>query len=829
MIPWAQMQPRLVFEFARIQSGYDWIVPGIIAVLVLLYAVYWYRRDTAELPLAWRYLLVGLRLVALLGLLIVYLQPQLRQEESVITRSRVVIAVDTSQSMGQTDPASAGSSSSATRLAQVAAFLDSSPLLKTLRQTHEVSVYQFDRDVHPLVILEYQGTDSTASKPSDGTSPDKTAETAPTNSDATGNIVPLQTKQPWSEWLAPRGSETALGKCLKEIIEGERMAPLSGVILFTDGRNNSGMEPGEAVKLAQEADLQIFPVGLGTDKQAPGIRVASLEAPPRASPRDGYVVNGEIQAHSLSGQIVQVELATKVVGAAASATDTEDWQLQQTHDVLIGADGERIPVRFELPPTSKLRPNWVGRLAHRIMVRPIADDPVQTDDSQEAEIEIVDRKTKVLLFAGAASKEYQFLRNQLRRDKDMELDVLLQTGAEGISQDAQRILATFPATPAELFAYDCVVAIDPDWRLLSDTQIEIVEKWIGNQAGGLIAVSGGVSTPEWSTDPRLTVIRDLYPVVFRQGAFADSIKTGSKTAYPLQLTEEGMRSEFLWIDSGAAASAKAWSEFEGVYSTYPVRDVKAGALVHMRVSNSGAMLDGKFPPYLASQFYGAGRVYWLASGEIWRLRGVKEAFFERFYTQAVRQAAQGRLLRGSRRGSLQTDHDQYGLGQTIDLRASLLDEQQNPLEQTEVSALVVLPDGTVQTVRLLADATRVGSFRGQLVARHEGMHRVELPVPKGDDERITSMFRVQLPDVERENSTRNDPLLSQIAQNTGGIYTVGIPGDGESTLAKSLRDRSRTEILASNPIPLWDNAWVLGGLCGMLCVEWLIRRLKKLA
>ena len=53
--------------------------------------------------------------------------------------------------------------------------------------------------------------------------------------------------------------------------------------------------------------------------------------------------------------------------------------------------------------------------------------------------------SKYALFAGGPSREYQFLRNQLRRDKDVIVDVLLQSGSEGISQDAREILELEPA------------------------------------------------------------------------------------------------------------------------------------------------------------------------------------------------------------------------------------------------------------------------------------------------------------------------------------------------------------------------------------------------
>ena len=72
---------------------------------------------------------------------------------------------------------------------------------------------------------------------------------------------------------------------------------------------------------------------------------------------------------------------------------------------------------------------------------------------------------------------------------------------------------------------------------------------------------------------------------------------------------------------------------------------------------------------------------------------------------------------------------------------------------------------------------------------------------------------------------------------TGGVYYIGlkaaIVGDSSSSpsppLLDVLRDQSRTITTISRPTPLWSNGWTLGALCGVLCLEWLIRRLSKLA
>ena len=125
--------------------------------------------------------------------------------------------------------------------------------------------------------------------------------------------------------------------------------------------------------------------------------------------------------------------------------------------IVLGADGEMVPVSFDVEPDEP------GSFVFQLRVVAPADDGNPRDNQREAEVDVVDRKTRVLLFAGGPSRDYQFLRGQLYRDRTMTVDVLLQTAQPGISQDANQILDQFPTTRDELFQYDAIVAFDPDW------------------------------------------------------------------------------------------------------------------------------------------------------------------------------------------------------------------------------------------------------------------------------------------------------------------------------------------------------------------------------
>jgi hypothetical protein len=796
---------RSTFEWGRVHSAGDLVLPVAVAALVLAYVVWLYRRDSADLAAPLRVLLVVLRMAVFVALLAVYLQPQWRNEIDQVQNSRVLLLADTSLSMGLHDQDASAVPAEPSRAQQLTAALRDGDWLRRLRAKHDVVVVRFDQDSQRLTTLL------------------KSVGEADDN-----NVESDEDRFDWQAALEPRGAETRLGQALRQWIEAERPQPLSGIVVFSDGQHNAGIEPAAAIGLAREARLPIHTVGLGSLLQPTNVRISDFVVPSRAYPGDHYEATGYLQAQGMAGKAVLVELTSRPSNSPANA----EGKLEASQQVALGGDGEVVAVKFDLTPAE------TGRRTLRLTVRPPANDRNPADNQQEADVEIVDRKTRVLLFAGGPTREYQFLRNQLRRDRDMIVDVLLQTGVEGISQDSHEILEVFPNDAETLFDYDAIVAFDPDWRQLSAQQQDLLERWVADQAGGLVVIAGPVYTDSWAQDTSMGKIRGLYPVEFhRRLSLLDDSHYGSPEPWPIEFTRDGMEAEFFQIEDSGPASSRAWSEFAGVYGHYAVRGPKPGATVYGWFSDPRSAEGAQKPVYLAGQFFGAGRVFYLGSGEMWRLRANDDAWFERLYTKLLRHVSQGRLLRGSHRGVLLVERDRYLLGGTVDVRAQLTDSRLQPLELPRVELDVSLPDSTHQTVPLLADPSKKGSYRGQFTVRKEGVYLIELPVPESDDERLARRIQVKVPELEREKPQRNDALLSELAVKTGGVYYIGLKpallGDDASSksppLIDVLRDQSRTITTISRPTPLWSNAWTMGVICGALCLEWLIRRLAKLA
>lgn len=785
-----------------------WQLPALVAgvATIAVFVLWMYRRDAAELPRGVGLLLAALRLGAVAAITVAALDFERTVEHEIVSPSRVAVLVDSSASMTLADAAAAAAESAAApRGRRALDLLTSGGLFAALAPRHEVSVWRFDADAEPIAVRPVAEDEAAVA-------PEAAAAAAPVDS--------------WEAALVPRGFETRLGDALARVLDDEPSGVLAGVVVLSDGANNAGIDPAAAAAALAKANVPVFPVGIGSERLPANVRVADLIAPARVFPGDRFAVTGYVQAQGLAGQTVKVELAEVAADEVAAETQPRRGRLIDTAEVRLAADGELTAARFDVPG---LQATGRRSLVLRVIAPPA--DRAAADDAQVAEIEVVDRVTQVLLLAGGPTREYQFMRNVLGRDKSFAVDVVLGTAAEGVSQDARRILAAFPDSAAALDAYDVVVAFDYDWRRLDAAAQARLDRWVARESGGLILVAGSVFMDAWLSDPRSTTIRTLHPVELRGAAqLVAEAPAGFPEPMPLDFTRDGQDAEFLWLGSSRIASQTVWSEFPGVYSCFDATVAKPGATVYTRARRPGAA-TGAEPIHMAGQFYGSGSVFYLGSGETWRLRSLDDALFERLTTQLVRHVSQGRLLRGSRRARLLVDRDRFAVGSSVMVRVVGPDGDTAP---PTAACTATGPDGTAVRVALAADPGRPGAVEGAFVAAREGSWLIEVDI--GGEERLTRRIQARLPDRELERPRLERGLLEQIAAVTGGVPRFLADGDWTDAdaraLAARLVDRSRRDYETGAPDAEFKrrlHAWLLGLGVGLLCCEWIVRRLTRLA
>ncbi len=648
----------------------------------------------------------------------------------------------------------------------------------------------------------------------------------------------------WSKEIAAGGTQSRIGDALRSILVDHDPSTLAGVVMLTDGQNNGGVATTAAIASATRSEVAVYPVGLGSSSAPVNVRVVDLDAPRRVYPGDKFSVTAMLQASGPKDLEVDVQLLDKLdddpASSGASASEEKVVSLGEVIDTQrakIASDGTLTSIRFEMEPQS------VGR--RKLAVRVIAprEDQNSRDDARDARYEVVAKKLRVLAIAGGPTREYRFVRNLMFRDQSIELDVWLQTGTLGISQDADRLLTEFPKNAEELFEYDSIIVFDPNWTAMSAESLDLLDRWISQQAGGLIIVTGPVYHPQWTrlrTDPRVSRISGFFPVnLSTRGALVSGGRQGGENSWPLEFTPEARRAEFLWIAEDPVESFDIWEQFGGVYDYVGVKSAKPGAKVYAYYSDPTTEVGGTLPVYLASHFYGAGRVYFQGSGEMWRLRGESDAYFDSYYTKLVRWVSEGRLMRDSTRGLLMVDSTRSMVGETITVRAILSDDQFEPLDVPQVTAKLLSPSGRVEDVKLLPlkGEPRAGTYGGRFIVREAGSYELRLTLGDALEEQVLRQsVQVRLPTVELERPRRNDEELKQLADMTGGNYLPVDEGTSDneitSVLLSQIKPQPQTTVLPGTPDIDFNrrrNAVLMWLIATMLTMEWVTRRLHRLA
>ena len=814
--------------------------PGMLLLLSGLAVLFWLTirmslRDSRFLrPLSRAVLLIP-RLLVLCCLLFILLNPQSRTQLSRTEKSRVGLLIDTSLSMKW--PATDGSGNNSgeppvSRAQSVQQQLIRSGVLSELSRTHVVSVYTFDETLRgPWAVVsdgEVRFVDEHG-----GQSKAAAADAVPA-----GTRVSLQDEQQqpsgapesaaaleqWQRLLEPQGAETRLGEAVYQLTGQLSGRTLAGLVVVTDGRGNAGLEPEAARLRAQRTETRLIAAGVGSLKPQLNLWVAGMQSPLDVHQGDPFDISVSLQGAAAGGQSALVRLFQQTAGGDGS-------DRRQIAEQTVDFPAESLPVTARFTQTLAVpgRYDFVARVESGGGIVEMTLE----DNERRRTVEVTDQKMRVLVISSGPMRDYQFVRNTLYRHSGVESDVWLQSVQEDnagmVSQEARRLLTKFPETEAELFEYDVVVAFDPDWSRLTTEQQRFLNRWVSEHAGGLVIVAGEIFTPKLAENS--DAARDisvLYPVLLSRQPPAAQQSVRAEEAWPVLPTPEGRVAEFLKIaDDSGNASIDLWKNFRGIYRSYPVRGLRDGAVVLLQYDNPRARTELGVPPFLVSQFYGAGRSVFLGSAETWRLREISPQGHQRFWTSLIREAGQGRRSRGRARGLLLLDRTEANPGQLVTIRASLLNAQLQPLVVPDAAITITGPDGqTVPTPdRMTADSRGGGQYSAGFRPDRPGQYRISVPVPESSDV-LQGVLEVVLPGLESLTPVQDPDSLAALTRETDGRY---LPIAEIATLPSLLKDQSQPVIVDEQLRTLWDRQWLLYAATLLLAFEWAMRRVWRLS
>lgn len=758
-----------VLTFARPLAAWMWVL-AVFGLFGLSWLSYWRLEGGLKIRLG----LSFVRGLLLMLLLVVVCGPELRQENERTEKDWLVVMVDRSGSMLLPDGGEAGQRE--TREAQMQRLLEvESAVLDRISKDKQVLWLGFDSGVF--------GIDR-------------------------------------GEMGEPEGRTTALGVSLREGLERVAGRPVSGVLILSDGRSLD--EPDRAVmRMLDRQRIPVFSVGLGSEEPIGDVAVRRVQTPGVVFAGDVLMAQVEIERRgSERGEAGEVELV-----------DLDTGEVLDTGPLEFGEGG-----RATLTMSSTVGEAGKRRLAIRVL--PAGEDLIAENNEVEFAVELVDRPLRVLYVDGYPRWEHRYLKSLLLREGSVRSSSLLIAAGRRFEQEGDVEIASLPESVEEWAAFDVVILGDLRPELIGDRALSQLREHISDRGAGLIWIGGAGAMP-WAW--RGSALEDLLPMTLeheRSVTRFDEPVTMTRTDAAASLGLLGLERAG---ESGAVGPgwprllsdpATGWSRLWGA-QRIDIESVKPGAVMLASLTpeslwrpNGGDEVAG-WPGVLMMR-YGAGTSVYVATDETWRWRyGRGEDLSERFWVPLVRQLGRASLARGDREAVLTVTPEEATVGQGVRIVLELLDQSLIDARASGVEVEVVSGDGETVKIGLAVDPDGRGRyFNGVWTPAHAGRFVVRVNDALMGRLAGERSIRVGWPDDESRRPETDHGLLARLGAATGGRL---LEASGFAEIESFLPNREVTITGEPTRVTLWDRPIIFTVLMLLVGVEWLWRRLVRLA
>ncbi|MDA3960033.1 MAG: hypothetical protein PF961_04515 [Planctomycetota bacterium] len=710
-----------------------------------------------------------LRTLGIVTILLMLFQPVLRLEYSSRSADRVLILVDKSQSMGIEDPRDKP---------EDRAYLDKvmpegtagnatrMALAQAALTNEEVGLLTTLAEDHELSMFSFGGET--------GALPDAEAETI--------------------KGIAADDAHTGLGSALGYLLERFSGQAVAGVVILSDLAWNSGSDPvGMAERLGHRS-IPVFPVGIGLPNP-PDLAIATVHVKDNVFAGDDVPLKVQIHS-SLQFRARSVDLVVTM----------DDIEIERRRVSLIGGT--------QIEEAGFTAPDVPGDHTLKVAIDVLPEEVVVDNNYLVKPIRIIDEKIKVLFVEGMPRWEYRYLRWVLKRDKRLDVKFLMTQGDAELAKYSTEYLARFPEQGRSGWDFDLVIIGDVPASYFNGEQLEWMTEQVKRRGGALLMIAGPQHAP---MSYQRSALADLLPVKVRGKEWID-VSAGTVP----QPTEEGIVSGIADLHADIRTSVAVWKRVHPLRKLPPVV-AKPSATVLVSLNES--ITDDPDPyPLLAWHRFGAGKVMFVGTEDLWRLRfKVGRRYHERLWAQAIQFLTLSRLLGGNDRVTIETDGQRYATGEQVQVFADVMNEFLEPIPDEEYTVKLVRDDGTEKDLRLSAVPGVPGFFQGFMVPRDPGAIMIKAPMADRESANEVQIVVEDLTVEMREPGMRWE-LAEQLAARSGG---KAIRLDEIDSLAEQIKERTPVTIRRTD-IELWDH-WILYVIL-LVCAgaEWFARRRRRM-
>jgi uncharacterized membrane protein len=749
--------------FERGSLGFDWPLPWMallpLALVAAVVAVWFYRSGQNSLTRRDQLVLGGLRVAVIAIVAICLARPVLAVSRALEQRNVVGIVVDDSRSMRINDH---GDAARGTFAHQIFGGPDSA-LFKALSEKFQLRFFR--------------------------------TSGAGGRTETLGDI-PLN------------GSRTHLATALLRAEEELTGAPVAGMVVISDGADNSASMPGATPMLEQLLALRarqipVYTIGVGSEHFARDIELSRVEVPTSVLRDASILVEVVLTQRGYAGKKVPVvvEDSGRIVGS---------------REVSLPKDGEASVVRIRVPASER-----GARLLHvRVPVQ--AGEMVKENNDRESVVIVNDGREKILYLEGEPRFELKFIRQAVEEDKNLQVVTLLRSAKDKFLRmsvdDSVELSTGFPKTREELFTYRSIILGSVEASFFTVDQLRMLSDFVSVRGGGLLLLGGRRALAEGGYAG--TPLAEALPVELGPPAGSDS----GATSIAVTPTAAGILHPATQLAPNDSATAALWRQMPPLTSVNELGRPKPGATVLLEGRAEG---DRRAHPTLTFQRFGRGKAIVFATQDawLWQMHAdvpVEDQRHETFWRQLLRWLV----------SDVPSRVDVMAIGEGainegIPLRVVVSDSAYARFNGAAVTADVVSPNGESTRLPFEWATDRDGEYTAMMVPGVNGVHTVNVSAVMGRDtlKSTVGYVRVADPTAEYFGAEMRPAVLKQFADETHGKFyrtsdVSRLPQDIVYTTSGA------TEI---QRLDLWDMPAIFVLLLGLLGAEWLYRRRRGLA
>ena len=628
--------------------------------------------------------------------------------------------------------------------------------------------------------------------------------------------------------LKAEGTATHIGDALDLHLSASGGSDLEAVILVSDGRSNGGLEPSDVAVKYRTADVPIHTLGVGDPSATRNAWIVGPPGPQEALVEEEVAFDVTVRAEGLAGRTTSVTLMGSLDGAP--------FQPLTNSTVLLPPDGEAGALR--LYHAFPRQGDWTLRFE----LGGLPEETSSEDNTDTRFLRVNDERIRVLYIEALPRWEYRYLKNALKRmDASIEAQVWLADASAAFTQEHSEDLpplTSLPRTPEELKEYHVVLLGDVAPEVLAPTTegqrawLEMLRDFV-EFGGGVGFLFGEAAMPEAY---RRTPIEELLPVELLSRADLQRNPPDWRREFVAAVEDAARPHDIAMLRREPAANTRLWRDGLATLRVYyPVLRARPGSQVILRHPTESNRYGNLV--VAAAGEYPRGRVFWSGTDETWRWRDpYAEKYHDPFWRNVVRYLAGGRLQRRDDRFELLVDRVLVDTGDKLRVDLRVLDDGTSGALPKTWPVFVRTTDGELEPRELRQVPSEPDRYSNTFTLTEIGP--VSFLVLEGNNPAGDVLGRqdvlVRIPDRELADASQDAAALRAISDATrtgdgesrGGIY---LPLARADELAAEFRGgRPNTAPLETITDPIWDQAWTLFALLGLLGAEWLLRKRVRL-